>query len=457
MFPGRRNNSKRGSTQAFSGRDPNTIIKQGGTMKLLKTKDTSFKADFARILSRAGDTAAEIDAAVRAIIGQVQSEGDAALLRLTEKFDGHRNITVPPDAVRDAVARVEPEILASLKLASRRIEDFHRRQLQNSWFTTGADGEILGQIVRPLKRVGLYVPGGKAVYPSSVLMNAIPALVAGVEEIVMACPAPAGEIHTLILAAAQLCGITKIFKIGGAQAVAALAYGTATVPRVDKIVGPGNIYVATAKKLVYGDVDIDMIAGPSEILIISDGTGEPSWVAADMLSQAEHDEMASSILLTTDAAFASKVAEQVQAQLAVLPKKHIAEKSIEQYGAIIVTESLSEAVSLANDVAPEHLELYVDRPWELLGGITNAGAVFMGYYSPEPVGDYIAGPNHVLPTGGTARFYSPLSVDDFIKKTSLVSFTQGALDRLGPDVVRLAAAEQLDAHARSVSIRLKKS
>jgi histidinol dehydrogenase len=431
------------------------IIKQGVIMKVLKTRDSSFQADFAAMRSRAGDTAAEIDAAVRDIIGQVRSEGDAALLRLTEKFDGHRDISVPPDAVSGAADRVEPALLASLKLASRRIEEFHRRQLQNSWLTTGPDGEMLGQIVRPLKRVGLYVPGGKAVYPSSVLMNAIPARVAGVEEIVMVCPAPAGEINSLVLAAAQLCGITKIFKIGGAQAVAALAYGTATVPRVDKIVGPGNIYVATAKKLVYGDVDIDMIAGPSEILIISDGTGDPSWVAADMLSQAEHDEMASSILITTDEAFAGAVAAQVQAQLAVLPKKHIAEKSIGQYGAIILTENLGEAVRLANDAAPEHLELYVDRPWELLGSITNAGAVFMGHYSPEPVGDYIAGPNHVLPTGGTARFYSPLSVDDFIKKTSLVSFTRAALDRLGPDVVRLAAAEQLDAHARSVSIRLQ--
>ena len=424
-------------------------------MKLLNVKDSSFQSDFTHIRNRAGDTSPDIEAAVRDIIGQVRSEGDEALLRLTEKFDGHRDIIVPPDAVRNATAKVEPEILVSLKLAHQRIENFHRKQIQNSWFTTGPDGEILGQIVRPLARVGLYVPGGKAVYPSSVLMNAIPALVAGVQEIVMVCPTPTGEINPLILAAAQLCGITNIFKIGGAQAVAALAYGTPTVPRVDKIVGPGNIYVATAKKLVYGDVDIDMIAGPSEILIISDGTGDPGWVAADMLSQAEHDEMASSILITTDAAFAAKVAAQVQVQLAVLPKKHIAEKSIGQYGAIIVTQSLGEAVSLANDVAPEHLELYVERPWELLGSITNAGAIFMGHYSPEPVGDYIAGPNHVLPTGGTARFYSPLSVDDFIKKTSLVSFTKSALDRLGPDVVRLATAEQLDAHARSVSIRLK--
>jgi histidinol dehydrogenase len=424
-------------------------------MIVLNTQDSNFQSEFSRIRNRTCGTAAGIDAAVRDIIGQVRSEGDAALLRLTEKFDGHRDILVPPEAVNDAVMRVKPGILASLELARWRIEEFHRRQLQNSWFTTGPDGEILGQIVRPLARVGLYVPGGKAVYPSSVLMNAIPALVAGVQDIVMVCPALAGRINPLILVAAQLCGITKIFKIGGAQAVAALAYGTATVPRVDKIVGPGNIYVATAKKLVYGDVDIDMIAGPSEILIISDGTGAPSWVAADMLSQAEHDEMASSVLITTDAAFAGKVAGQVQEQLAELPKKHIAEKSIERYGAIIVAQNLAEAARLANDVAPEHLELYVDRPWDLLGSITNAGAIFMGRHTPEPVGDYIAGPNHVLPTGGTARFYSPLSVDDFIKKTSLVSFTKAALDRLGPDVVRLAAAEELDAHARSVGIRLR--
>ncbi|MCX5899398.1 MAG: histidinol dehydrogenase [Proteobacteria bacterium] len=424
-------------------------------MKLLKTGDSSFQSDFARIRNRAGDTAAEIDSAVRDIISQVRLEGDEALLRLTQKFDGHRDIAVPFDAVRDAAAQVAPDILASLKLARQRIEEFHRRQLQNSWFTTGPDGEILGQIVRPLGRVGLYVPGGKAVYPSSVLMNAIPALVAGVQEIVMVCPAPTGRINPLILAAAQLCGITTIFKIGGAQAVAALAYGTPTVPRVDKIVGPGNIYVATAKKLVYGDVDIDMIAGPSEILIISDGTGDPAWVAADMLSQAEHDELASSLLITTDARFADSVAREVAAQLATLPKKHIAEKSIRDYGAIIIAGNLSEAARLANVLAPEHLELFVADPWLLLPEIKNAGAVFMGRHTPEPVGDYIAGPNHVLPTGGTARFYSPLSVDDFIKKTSLVSFTQATLDRLGPDVVRLAAAEELDAHARSVSIRLK--
>ena len=423
-------------------------------MKLLSTQDTGFQAAFAQIRSRGTAQAGNVEATVRGIISQVRSRGDEALLELTEKFDGHKKISAHPDAISDAMANVDPQLMASLRLARQRIEDFHRRQLQNSWFTTGEAGEILGQIVRPLDRVGLYVPGGKAVYPSSVLMNALPAIVAGVRELIIASPAPRGDINPLILAAAQLCGIKKIFKIGGAQAVAALAYGTQTVPRVDKIVGPGNIYVATAKKLVYGDVDIDMIAGPSEILIISDGAGDPAWVAADMLSQAEHDELASSILITTDAAFAARVNEQVQAQLAALPKKHIAEKSLAQFGAIIVADSLEEACRLASEVAPEHLELFVDRPWDLLPHIKHAGAVFMGHYSPEPVGDYIAGPNHVLPTGGTARFYSPLSVDDFVKKTSIISFTRTALERLGPDVVRLAGAEELAAHARSVSIRL---
>ncbi len=423
-------------------------------MKILTTQDTEFQSAFAQICSRGADQSADVEPMVRDIIAKVRSHGDEALLELTEKFDGHNKISVHPDAIGEAFANIDPQLMSSLNIARHRIEDFHRKQLQNSWFTTGSSGEILGQIVRPLERVGLYVPGGKAVYPSSVLMNALPAIVAGVQELIIVSPAPRGDINPLILAAAQLCGISKIFKIGGAQAIAALAYGTQTVPRVDKIVGPGNIYVATAKKLVYGDVDIDMIAGPSEILIISDGTGNPAWAAADMLSQAEHDELASSILITTDASFAAQVSEQVRAQLKQLPKKHIAEKSLAQYGALIVTGNLAEAVRLANEVAPEHLELFVDRPWDLLPQIKHAGAIFMGHHTPEPVGDYIAGPNHVLPTGGTARFYSPLSVDDFIKKTSLISFTRLALDRLGPDVVRLAEAEELDAHARSVGIRL---
>lgn len=424
-------------------------------MKILSTKDREFQSLFDSIRQRGSAQAGDVEATVRDIIAQVRSRGDDALLDLTEKFDGHRNIRISQAQIDEAARAVDPQLMASLKLARQRIEEYHQRQLQNSWFATGANGEILGQIVRPLERVGLYVPGGKAVYPSSVLMNALPAIVAGVAELIIVSPAPRGEINPLILAAAQLCGITTVFKIGGAQAIAALAYGTGSVPRVDKIVGPGNIFVATAKKLVYGEVDIDMIAGPSEILIIADGTGDPAWAAADMLSQAEHDELASSIVITTDAAFAVLVQKQLEQQLAELPKKHIAEKSLEKYGAIIVADSLAEAAVLANDVAPEHLELFVDRPWDLLPLIKHAGAVFMGHHTPEPVGDYIAGPNHVLPTGGTARFYSPLSVDDFVKKTSLLSFPPSALESLGPHVVRLAVAEDLDAHARSVSIRLK--
>jgi histidinol dehydrogenase len=304
--------------------------------------------------------------------------------------------------------------------------------------------------------VGIYVPGGKAVYPSSVLMNAIPARVAGVDEIIMVTPGSKKGINPVLLAAADLCGIRSVFQIGGAQAIAALAYGTALVPKVDKIVGPGNIYVATAKKLVYGDVDIDMIAGPSEILIISDGSGSPACAAADMLSQAEHDELACSILATPDEGFARRVARELATQIKQLAKKIIAARALENYGAIIITRTLEEAVHIANDVAPEHLELAVEHPWELVPQVKNAGAVFLGHYTPEALGDYMAGPNHVLPTGGTARFFSPLSVEDFLKKTSIISFTREALRTVAPDIIRIAQAESLDAHARSVEQRFKK-
>jgi histidinol dehydrogenase len=426
-------------------------------MQVLKTQDKDFHASFMSIKNRGERLAEDVESTVRDIINEVKRHGDAALIRLTEKFDGHKKIKVPQEAIKGAYEHVKSDVLSSLKLAYRRIEEFHRKQLQKSWTQTQEGGEILGQIVRPLEKVGVYVPGGKAVYPSSVLMNAIPAKVAGVNEVVMVTPGSSSGIDPLILVAADLSGIERVFQIGGAQAVAALAYGTETVTRVDKIVGPGNIYVATAKRLVYGDVDIDMIAGPSEILIISDGSASPAWVAADMLSQAEHDEMASSILITTDEGFARSVEREIKVQLDGLPRKEIAEKSIEDHGAVIIADSLQEAIGLANDVAPEHLELFVKDPRELLPGIKNAGAVFMGYYTPEPVGDYLAGPNHVLPTGGTARFFSPLSVDDFIKKISLVSFTQKALASVGEDVMRLARSERLDAHAKSVERRLKDS
>ena len=397
--------------------------------------------------------AGDAEGRVKEIIRQVRKSGDAALIRYTQEYDGHAAIRVEPETVAAARSRVQADVLASLETACRRIESFHRRQLQNSWMQVQESGEILGQMVRPLQRVGIYVPGGKAAYPSSVLMNAVPARVAGVGEIIMVTPGSPSGIDPVILAAADMCGVGLIFQIGGAQAVAALAYGTESVPAVDKIVGPGNIYVATAKRLVYGDVDIDMIAGPSEILIVSDGSGEPAWVAADMLSQAEHDEMASSILVTIDEGFGRRVSEQISGQLAALPKKEIAEKALERYGAVIIAENLDQAADIANLVAPEHLELYVADPWGLLPRICNAGAIFMGYHTPEPVGDYVAGPNHVLPTGGTARFFSPLSVDDFIKKSSLVCFSEAALGTVADDVVRLARSENLDAHARSVAIR----
>jgi len=423
-------------------------------MQMLRNQDEGFAEAFASLRGRASLPTQAAEQTVKEIISEVRSGGDAALRRLTKRFDGHENLMVDPAEISSASEKIDPEVFKALQHAFERIERFHRQQVSASWQTTEKNGEILGQLVRPLERVGIYVPGGKALYPSSVLMNAIPAMVAGVSEIIMVSPSGPEGMHPLILAAAELCGISKIFQIGGAQAVAALAYGTESVPKVDKITGPGNIYVALAKKLVYGDVDIDMVAGPSEILIVSDGSGEPSWVAADLLSQAEHDEMASSVLVTTDEQFASRVFDELQARLVQLPRQEIARKSLEDHGAIIVVPELDAAVDLANQMAPEHLELFVERPWDIVGGIKHAGAVFMGHHTPEPLGDYLAGPNHVLPTGGSARFYSALSVDDFIKKISLLCFPPEALDSLGDDVVRLASCEKLDAHAGSVSVRL---
>ena len=425
-------------------------------MQMLRYHDEGFSEAFAALRGRTNLPTQAAEQAVREIIAEVRVGGDAALRRLTNKFDGHENLMVDPAEISSASGKIDPEVWKALQRAHDRIERFHRHQVSKSWQTTESSGEILGQLVRPLERVGIYVPGGKALYPSSVLMNAIPARVAGVSEIIMVSPAAPGGLHPLVLAAADLCGIRKIFQIGGAQAVAALAYGTESVPRVDKITGPGNIYVALAKKLVYGDVDIDMVAGPSEILIVSDGSGDPAWVAADLLSQAEHDEMASSMLVTTDEGFAARVFDELQARLVQLPRVTIARKSLEDHGAIIVVPDLDTAVDLANQMAPEHLELFVEQPWDLVEGIRHAGAVFMGYHTPEPLGDYLAGPNHVLPTGGSARFYSALSVDDFIKKISVLCFTPDALDSLGDDVVRLASCENLDAHAGSVAVRLNR-
>jgi histidinol dehydrogenase len=426
---------------------------------ILKFDDAGFAQAFKSILQRAEQTPEGVEETVREIIGAVRRDGDEAVFSYTSRFDQleltAETMQVSQAEIDRAMQIVEPEAMEALKLAAERIAAFHRRQLEKTWMTDDEPDIRLGQMVRPLDRVGIYVPGGKASYPSSVLMNAVPAKVAGVEEVIMVVPMPGGEVNPYVLAAARLAGVDKIFKIGGAQAVAALAYGTATVPKVDKITGPGNIYVATAKKQVFGRVDIDMIAGPSEILIINDGTGNPAHLAADLLSQAEHDELASSILITTDAQMALQVQAVIEEQLTELSRGAIARQSIDSYGAVIVAETLQEAVDFSNRIAPEHLELAVDDPYAILDSIRHAGAIFLGHHTPEAAGDYMAGPNHTLPTGGTARFFSPLGVEDFVKKSSLVHFTQDGLKRLGKQIVKVAELEGLTAHARSVSIRLE--
>jgi histidinol dehydrogenase len=390
----------------------------------------------------------------------VRKRGDGAVLELTRRFDHLEAATVAelevtPAEIEEAFSKVDEADVAALILAVDRVTAFHEKQKQETWISTEEPDIMLGQKVTPLARVGIYVPGGKASYPSSVIMNAVPAKVAGVGEIVMVAPTPGGQINPHVLVAARLAGVDRIFRIGGAQAVAALAYGTETIPKVDKITGPGNIYVAMAKKLVFGQVGIDMIAGPSEILVISDGSGNPSHVASDLLSQAEHDELASSILITTDRAFGEQVAAEVERQLTQLSRETIARASWDKYGAIIVAADLDEVIAFSNRIAPEHLELAVRDPFAILSRITNAGAIFMGHWTPEAAGDYLAGPNHTLPTGGTARFFSPLSVDDFVKKSSIVYFSEGGLRRLGSDIVRIAGLEGLEAHAKSVSKRME--
>lgn len=428
-------------------------------MRLLAFDDPRFEAALGAIVARGDALPDGVEAAVEEILETVRRRGDQALLEYTARFDELEltasQLQVSEAEIEAALAAVAPEAMATLQLAAERIAAFHRRQKTETWLTTDEQDVMLGQMVQPLERVGIYVPGGKASYPSSVLMNAIPAKVAGVGEVVMVVPMPRGEVNPHVLAAARLAGVDRIFKVGGAQAVAALAYGTATVPRVDKITGPGNIYVATAKKLVFGQVDIDMIAGPSEILVVNDGSGDPEHIAVDLLSQAEHDELAAAILVTTDAAFGARVREAVEAQLATLERAAIARRSIDAFGAILIAEDLDQAVALSNRIAPEHLELAVNDPFALLPRIRHAGAIFMGHHCPEAAGDYLAGPNHTLPTGGTARFFSPLGVDDFVKKSSIISFSKTGLERLGPAIVQLAELEGLQAHGRSVSIRLR--
>ena len=427
-------------------------------MQILKFSDPDFTAKFRLIEQRADAVPDDIEETVKTIIAAVRQRGDKALFELSAKFDQidltASNIEVSDAEIDAAMATVSEESLQALQLAADRIATYHHKQKQETWLSTDEDDILLGQLVRPLERVGIYVPGGKAAYPSSVLMNAVPAKVAGVDEVIMVVPMPGGEINPHVLAAAKIAGVDRIFKLGGAQAIAALAYGTESVPRVDKITGPGNIYVATAKKLVFGQVDIDMIAGPSEILIINDGSGDAAHIAADLLSQAEHDELASAVLVTSSETMATAVATEIETQLVQLKRETIARQSIENYGLIIVASDLNEAIVFSNRIAPEHLELAVDNPFAILAKIRNAGAIFMGHSTPEAAGDYLAGPNHTLPTGGTARFFSPLSLDDFVKKSSILSFSDAGLQRLGKDIIHIANLEGLDAHAKSVSIRL---
>lgn len=429
-------------------------------ISILRFSDTDFNERFRKIEQRAEEIPDNIEETVKTILAAVRQRGDAALFELTEKFDrltlSAETLEVSDSEMEAALARVSKESLSALNLAADRIATYHAKQKQETWLSTDEDDVLLGQMVRPLDRVGIYVPGGKAAYPSSVLMNAIPAKVAGVGEVIMVVPMPGGDVNPHVLAAAKIAGVDRIFKLGGAQAVAALAYGTESVPRVDKITGPGNIYVATAKQLVFGQVDIDMIAGPSEILVINDGSGNAAHIAADLLSQAEHDELASAVLVTSSEEMALAVQQEIEAQLKQLSREEIARKSIDDFGALIIARDLAEAIDFSNRIAPEHLELAVDNPFAILSQIRHAGAIFMGHHTPEAAGDYLAGPNHTLPTGGTARFFSPLSLDDFVKKSSILSFSERGLERLGNDIVHIAELEGLQAHARSVSIRLEK-
>ena len=429
-------------------------------MKIIRTDSAEFEGHFRRIRERGRVFDPELWAAVGRIVEDVGRRGDEALFDYTARWDGHAvtAATVEASAIerKATAAQVLPEDAEILRLAAGRIERFHEHQRCEGWSVADGEGVELGQRILPLERVGIYAPGGLACYPSTVLMTAIPARIAGVGEIILVTPSRDGRLHPLIAAAAEMGGVNRIFKIGGAQAIAALAFGTASIPRVDKIVGPGNAYVAAAKKMVFGQVAIDMIAGPSEVLIIADGTGEAAYAAADLLAQAEHDEMAGAVILTPDKAFARAVAGEVDRQLADLPRKEIASRSLDAFGAAVVTRDLAEAVALANRFAPEHLELMVQNPRELLAEIRNAGAIFLGMHTPEALGDYMAGPNHVLPTGGTARFASPLGVYDFIKRTSILSFSREALRRYGTETIHFAEMEGLGGHGNSVRLRLKK-
>lgn len=427
-------------------------------MKITKANGKAEYALIENLKKRAGEADQKIVDIVSTIIRNVKENGDDAVREYTVRFDGSvpKKTVITKEELQSYLDMVDDDFKSAIIKAKDNIYDFHLRQAQQSWMTTKENGVIMGQRVRGLHRVGIYVPGGTAAYPSSVLMNAVPAKIAGVKEIIMVTPpGKDGNPNPNIMAAAAVAGVDKVFMVGGAQAVAALAYGTERIPKVDKIVGPGNIFVATAKKLLYGIVDIDMVAGPSEILIVADKTADPSFLAADLMSQAEHDKLASAILLTTSADLARATLHEIDKQIKDLERQNIIEESLENYGEIIVCESLEQAISFTNELAPEHLELCVSEPLKYIGKVDNAGSVFLGNFSPEPLGDYFAGPNHVLPTSGTARFFSPLGVDSFVKKSSFIYYTPQELSKAKDDIITLAESEGLTAHANSISVRFK--
>jgi histidinol dehydrogenase len=430
-----------------------------GVLEVLDSSKPGFEKSFAKLCSRRGGADDGVDKVVKKILDRVREVGDQEVLALTRKFDGAKLdvLEVDRDEWDDACERVDPADRAALGKAAMRIRDFHRKRIPSSWEMREEGGGYLGQRVRPLDRVGIYVPGGKAAYPSTVIMNAVPASVVEVPEIVMASPPePDGSLRDEVLMAARIAGVHRIFKMGGAQAIAALAFGTEQVPRVDKVVGPGNVYVQSAKRMVFGEVGIDSEAGPTEVAVVADRTATPAWVAADLLSQAEHEEMACAVLFTHVKSVATRVQEQLEKQLKVAERASIAKKALAAGGAVIITRDLAESLELANRYAPEHLMLAVDAPEALLKSVHNAGTVFLGHYTPVAVGDYLAGPNHVLPTGGTARFFSPLGVEDFLKRMAFVRFEPPKLRELGADVMRLAALEGLPGHGASVELRLQK-
>lgn len=429
-------------------------------MRIQKLNSDTKKNLLEDLLKRSPNNYGQYEASVKEILDKVKEEKDAAVFAYTAKFDGAEltadTIEVTDAEIEEAYAQVDDTLLTVIRKAKDNIESYHAKQRQNSWFDSKPDGTILGQKITPLHRVGVYVPGGKAVYPSSVLMNVMPAKVAGVDEIIMVTPpGKNGKVSPNTLVAAKEAGVAKIYKVGGAQAIAALAYGTESIPKVDKIVGPGNIYVALAKKAVYGHVSIDSIAGPSEILVVADETANPRYVAADLLSQAEHDELASAILVTTSEKLAHEVSDQVDGFLKELSRAEIISKSLDNYGYILLADTMEDVIDVANEIASEHLEIQTKNPFEVMTKIRNAGAIFIGEYASEPLGDYFAGPNHILPTNGTAKFFSPLSVDDFIKKSSIISYSREALQKVHKDIESFAKAEQLTAHANSIHVRFE--